>query len=116
MSAGGWLLRNPWPASGYTLMSWATRLAMRARSSRAAARSPSGSGPCRLAGHDRTRPGQQLLGIGGAAAIVAAGGGKPATRGQRQGIAPAHAEPEHPDPAGAPVLAGQPGPGGLGVV
>jgi hypothetical protein len=69
-----------------------------------------------VAGHDRTRPGQQPFGIGGAAAIVGAGGGKAAVRGQGQGVAAAHAEPDHPDPAGALVLAGQPGPGGLDVV
>ena len=36
--------------------------------------------------------------------------------GQRQRIAAAHAEPDHPDPAGALVLAGQPAAGGLDVV
>src|SRR5215218_5056849 len=69
-----------------------------------------------IAAHDRTRPGQDLLGVAGAAAIVGAGGRKAATRGQRQGIPAAHAKADHPDPAGAALLLSQPGPYGLDVV
>src|SRR5512132_1022164 len=69
-----------------------------------------------IAAHDRAGPGQHLFGVAGAAAVVGAGSREAAVRGQRQGIAAAHAKADHPDPAGAVLLLGQPGPYGLDVV
>jgi hypothetical protein len=90
------VVEEPMTGLGIDLMSWATPLAVSARSGRPAARYPSGSGPAAIAGHDRTRPSQDPLGVLGAAAIVGAGGREAAARGQGQGMAAAHADPITP--------------------
>jgi len=68
-----------------------------------------------ITGHDWTGSSQQTFGVFGAAPVVAAGGGKPATRSERQGVAAAHAEANYTDLAGAVLQVAQEGARGLDV-
>ena len=79
-------------------------------------RAAQGAIPAAEAADDRAGPGEQVRRVLGHRAVVDAGHVVAMVRGQQEGEAPAHAEADHADPAGAAWLADQPVPDRLHVL